>query len=402
MIQYTYSFLLLFFLINTSNAQFELIFDMNFDNCDATSGGFTTNTVQLTGSLDCTCGVSNEGVTFSGDDHIQLTGPIEDFFQRNDFSISFYFKPLSSGSGRDIILSKRSGTCDNNGVFEIAYNYPLQSFEFLLSASNLLQTDLVIEKDPNAAFQYVTIQRDGRTVWIYLNGRLVSEVMAVQTIDIESNGPVLIGNDICGGSRLQGVLDELSMHNIIFSQQELKNKYIQQGEILNRLDTIIYLGDAVNINLSPTCATSYNWVPNVGVSNPSIKEPTIRPTAEGDYVYYYTGRQGNFTETDSIRIKVVDASKLACQAYFPNAFTPNGDRLNDRFRMVNSIAVDQLYSLEVFDHLGNRIYLEEKANFGWNGTFGGKEVPPGVYYYRARFQCGIELFSTEGSITLLR
>ena len=88
--------------------------------------------------------------------------------------------------------------------------------------------------------------------------------------------------------------------------------------------------------------------------------------------------------------------------FFPNAFSPNGDDLNDRFGVVSLMSFNT-FTLEIFNRWGQRIFTGDSFNDVWDGTFKGQPVQEGVYVYRflAETQSGKKL-SRSGSITVIR
>ncbi len=82
----------------------------------------------------------------------------------------------------------------------------------------------------------------------------------------------------------------------------------------------------------------------------------------------------------------------------PNMFSPNGDNQNDRWIITGENLDD--CTLKVFDERGMRVY--EKAGYdpvGWDGTFNGKVVTAGVYYYV--FSCPDRKVKT-GSVLIVK
>jgi len=87
----------------------------------------------------------------------------------------------------------------------------------------------------------------------------------------------------------------------------------------------------------------------------------------------------------------------------PNAFTPNGDGVNDLFRVVG-------YGMEyievtIYDRWGVQVYAGRGTEqVEWDGTKGGSPVPEGVYVYLVRYKPvdkeGVEY--RTGTVTLLR
>ncbi|MCB9266503.1 MAG: gliding motility-associated C-terminal domain-containing protein [Lewinellaceae bacterium] len=74
----------------------------------------------------------------------------------------------------------------------------------------------------------------------------------------------------------------------------------------------------------------------------------------------------------------------------PNAFTPNGDGVNDFFTYVIAGNVRQVLELKVFNRWGQLVYDGDSANpadfKGWDGTFKGQPQPSEVYFYLIRLE----------------
>lgn len=81
--------------------------------------------------------------------------------------------------------------------------------------------------------------------------------------------------------------------------------------------------------------------------------------------------------------KAVAARTLVDDIYIPNTFTPNGDGLNDVFRVYGSII--QEVNVIVFNQWGEKIFQSRDRSVGWDGTFRGKPQPSGVYIVVAQF-----------------
>ena len=94
-------------------------------------------------------------------------------------------------------------------------------------------------------------------------------------------------------------------------------------------------------------------------------------------------------------------------SFFPTAFTPNGDGLNDRFTF--SVLGATTIETAIYDRWGQRVYYDAaqpngiSSSYGWDGTFGGKEAPQDTYVYQLK----ITYFdgttkSKAGTVTLMR
>jgi gliding motility-associated-like protein len=90
------------------------------------------------------------------------------------------------------------------------------------------------------------------------------------------------------------------------------------------------------------------------------------------------------------------------KVFFPNAFSPNGDGINDVFYLKAEGVAQVEWS--IFDRWGRRVARYEDLERGWDGRHeNGLAVPEGVYVYkiRARLNDGSRL-ERSGSITLIR
>jgi gliding motility-associated-like protein len=66
--------------------------------------------------------------------------------------------------------------------------------------------------------------------------------------------------------------------------------------------------------------------------------------------------------------------------YIPNAFTPNGDGLNDVFR-VTGLYRNINFSMIVYDRWGRQVFESKNIDTGWDGSFGGKLCDPDTYVW---------------------
>ncbi|MDP1747662.1 MAG: gliding motility-associated C-terminal domain-containing protein, partial [Bacteroidota bacterium] len=66
--------------------------------------------------------------------------------------------------------------------------------------------------------------------------------------------------------------------------------------------------------------------------------------------------------------------------YVPEAFTPNGDNINDVFYVVGNGLKE--FKLFIFNRWGEEIFESDDINLGWDGKVQDKLVPQGVYTYR--------------------
>jgi len=87
-----------------------------------------------------------------------------------------------------------------------------------------------------------------------------------------------------------------------------------------------------------------------------------------------------------------------------DAFTPNGDGMNDRWLVVNNGGVcTRQISVSVFNRYGSVVYKNDNYNNDWTGVYNGKPVPDGTYYYVVSYRLITGAYLTlKGDVTILR
>ena len=162
------------------------------------------------------------------------------------------------------------------------------------------------------------------------------------------------------------------------------------------------------VNLGPDSSICPNGTPiplvnragNNGMTsewNTGETTPSIVATKPDTYWLKNTTTAG-CSAADSINIV------NACYLDIPNAFSPNGDGMNDYF-FPRQLLGSRLtwFSMHIYDRWGQIIYQTNKTDGrGWDGNFNGKRQPQGVYIYLIEGQIegrGIEKY--KGNVTLL-
>lgn len=123
---------------------------------------------------------------------------------------------------------------------------------------------------------------------------------------------------------------------------------------------------------------------------------TITLTAPAGYAKYeWNGQEGRNTfvtgKLGHVILKVTDqngctatqtvtVSSHCNDIHIPNTFTPNGDLKNDTWD-ISGLDSDNSTTVKVYNRLGNLVFNQVGYAKPWGGTFGGKKLPAGVYYY---------------------
>lgn len=213
------------------------------------------------------------------------------------------------------------------------------------------------------------------------------------TIDIEPDDPgrpLIYSIDGGESYHLSGTFDKLIPGKYFLSiQDDLGCMVNQQAEIMAP-DTLGVSLDSTEIRVKPnthiklraTVIGSYNliqWVPEQIDSG----EPEV-----------------SFVASHNLDIRVIVEDQRGCkastalplsivlgEAYAPNAFSPNGDGVNDRFTLYSDTSSGEIIEqISIYDRWGNTLFAgrelplsEEGA--GWDGKVRGRIMPPGPVAY---------------------
>jgi gliding motility-associated-like protein len=145
---------------------------------------------------------------------------------------------------------------------------------------------------------------------------------------------------------------------------------------------------------------TYEWLPPNGLSNPGVFNPQVFVDTSRTFTVRVTDSNGCPNEEV---VQIVWLSEcLPPYIFVPNAFTPDGDGLNDRLQ-VKGGTIDELYFV-IYDRWGEKVYeTSDPQHDGWDGTFRNRELPADVYGYYLEVRCfNQESYQTKGNITLLR
>ncbi len=154
-------------------------------------------------------------------------------------------------------------------------------------------------------------------------------------------------------------------------------------------------GDTVQ--LTP-CAlgNSYTWAPPDGLSCNNCPSPTLIASASAIYSVSVSNN-GACTTTCEFPVKVAFNDNI----YIPNAFSPNGDGVNDFFTAYGKFI--QIKKLKIFNRWGDMVW-NASGNVPWNGTFKGMPAQQGIYLYCITYSDTrtAEVKSKKGEVLLIR
>lgn len=163
---------------------------------------------------------------------------------------------------------------------------------------------------------------------------------------------------------------------------------------------IVYKGDTVQLSVIPDSLTSYYWYSaNSEINQPDISHPSSVVYQNSDFIVEVT--KGDCLARDTVSVQVL---KLRCSdenIFIPNAFTPNGDGVNDEWMVRFESALG--YSVAVYNRFGEKVFESDNILNGWDGTYKGKLAEAGAYAYYLTIICeNQEKYFSKGNLTLIR
>ena len=136
-------------------------------------------------------------------------------------------------------------------------------------------------------------------------------------------------------------------------------------------------GESTKLNPSVTGnIVTYLWKPSTGLSDPTIKDPVASPSVTTVYTLDITD-ENNCEASGNIKITVDEGS---LKISVPNAFSPNGDGINDTW-VITHLSAYPGATVQVFNRYGQLVFQSENNSKTWDGTYNGKPLPMATYYY---------------------
>jgi gliding motility-associated-like protein len=162
-------------------------------------------------------------------------------------------------------------------------------------------------------------------------------------------------------------------------------------------------GQVVTLGLVITGSyASILWEPSEGLSCTDCLNPVASPGKTTQYKVTVVGTNGCIAEAFTT-VRIDENFKV----FLPNAFSPNGDGVNDRWVVETNEQIERILYVRIFDRWGTLVYsevdVEPGQQRGWDGRYGGKELNPAVFVVVASVQYsngGEGLYTTD--VSLLR
>ncbi len=217
-------------------------------------------------------------------------------------------------------------------------------------------------------------------------------IVSLQLV-IKSPSSVTINKTICQGQSYLGYTnggiyeDTLTAVDGCDSIRTLQLTVLQHPVPDLGGDKNLCSGDTVI--LYPGKFDTYLWQDGSVQSHLTVRQP-------GSYSVTVTDSCGSASAQTTI-------TQGTCEIYFPSAFTPNNDGINDVFRILNAPNLSTC-DLIVYNRWGQKIFETNDYNKGWDGSVKGQSSEPGVYAWFCKFKKSgsNSIIEMKGTVVLLK
>ena len=159
-------------------------------------------------------------------------------------------------------------------------------------------------------------------------------------------------------------------------------------------DSLIFYGQEITLSLLTDFP--YSWS-----NNNQNKSFTLN--LYSDEMFFVEVNNNGCVEKDSIFIKVRDYNCDLSKIDIPNAFSPNGDQINDFYRVTDYDGVVERFHILIYNRLGQKVFESKNIFDYWDGRYDGNVLTNQVFDFYLNIRCyGNKEFIYKGNINLIR
>jgi gliding motility-associated-like protein len=193
-------------------------------------------------------------------------------------------------------------------------------------------------------------------------------------------------NGVCGGGS--------SIDILVYPNPEAS--FTADNFSTSVLDPVFYF-ENTSVN-----ATTYTWNFGDGTGS-TLENPTqIYPEVIGFYLVELIATNSSGCVDTATNFVYVEEETIF---YVPNAFSPDGNEVNNVFYPVFSEGYDpDYYSLRIFNRWGEVVFETTKVTEGWDGTYKGEMCQDGTYVWSISFKAATSdlVYRHEGHVVLIK
>lgn len=161
-------------------------------------------------------------------------------------------------------------------------------------------------------------------------------------------------------------------------------------------DQTIYRNTSTTLNALGT--GDFVWYPTTALTSPFTSTTSVSPIETTQYIVMLTDINGCINY-DTVKVEVIANTLLL----LPTAFSPNGDGVNDVFRIAKWLNIKKLITFNVYNRWGELVFTTDDINAGWDGNYKNYPQPTSSFTWavKAEDYDGNEIVK-KGIVTLIR
>ncbi|MCW3086857.1 MAG: domain containing protein, partial [Sediminibacterium sp.] len=274
------------------------------------------------------------------------------------------------------LVAYSGGVACSNGTTQVITVYPQPKADFTVSATQLCFGDVLIYTDKSKGVS------SPATTWTWDLGK--GDMSALQNPQKQYNDSGETNVSMYFYNADGCISDTMTKLLTIYPNPKLvlphKITVLIEASVI--LKPVMVYGNEL----------TYLWTPPTYLNSDTAATPRSIPTDDITYKLIVTGK-GGCSVSDTIFIRVLKGPEV------PNAFSPNGDGINDTWR-IKYLDGYPGATLEVYNRYGQIVYRSSGYDVEWNGTYLGNPLPVGTYYYIINPKNGRKVIS--GSVTIIK
>lgn len=262
------------------------------------------------------------------------------------------------------------------------------------SCFNSIKHDIVLNPSPVLSFDHIPA--------VCVNGGKIQLTQARETIGIQGEfsysgigvTPEGIFDPMVAGVGSHVMTYSFAAHNGGCRESITQTIVVNPIPVLNMpLDLYILEGGEKQIDASVNMSgNTYQWTPSAGLSADNVLSPTFMATSDRVYTLKVTTRSGCYI-TERVAVHVIKRIETT------NAFSPNGDGINDVWT-IKYIETYPNVTVDIFNRYGEKVFFSQGYSIPFDGNYKGNPLPVGTYYYMINPKNGKKTIT--GSLTLIR
>lgn len=265
---------------------------------------------------------------------------------------------------------------------------------------------------------HLALVKDNTHYTLYVNGNIICRENIQNRQAFYGTGTVraVIGARNNYGQASNVMIDDVHLYDRALTSAEVEALYNGPDEIPLPVDLVFNNvspcgGTSLTINASSPAgvSTTYKWF---------VNGTELAGQTDQELVYQLPEEKAPYSMTFSVQVSSENTcfpyaappaeKKLEVQAcssvpetpdgiIIPNAFTPNGDGINDTWKITLGKTYSDL-SIIILNRWGEVIFQSGDPNHSWDGTYSGRLVQSGLYVFIIRSGAGI---IKEGALSIL-